>query len=124
IRFVAAFTVLAGLLILASSIATTKYRRTREAVLYKTLGATRARVWRIFAVEYATLGLIAGFVSAFLAAGATWGVMKFVMEIEYVPDFRSLAAGVAISLVLTVAVGVLSTLDVLAAKPLQVLRGE
>ncbi|HWI63471.1 MAG TPA: ABC transporter permease, partial [Symbiobacteriaceae bacterium] len=46
IRFVAAFTVLAGLLILASSIATTKYRRTREAVLYKTLGATRARVWR------------------------------------------------------------------------------
>ncbi|HYF91105.1 MAG TPA: FtsX-like permease family protein [Symbiobacteriaceae bacterium] len=124
IRFVAGFSVLAGLLILASSIATTKYRRTREAVLYKTLGATRARVWRIFAVEYAALGLIAGFVSAFLAAVATWGVMKYVMEIDYVPDVRSLAVGVLISLVLTIAVGVLSTIDVLAAKPLQVLREE
>lgn len=124
IRFVAGFSVLAGLLILASSIATTKYRRTREAVLYKTLGATRWRVWKIFAVEYATLGLIAGFVSAFLAAAATWSVMKWVMEIDYIPDVRSLVIGVAISLVLTVAVGVISTVDVLAAKPLQVLRQE
>lgn len=124
IRFVAGFSVIAGLLILASSIATTKYRRTREAVLYKTLGATRGKVWRIFAIEYATLGMVAGGVSAFLAAGTTWAVMKYVMETDYTPDWLAISAGVGISLVLTVAVGVISTVDVLAAKPLQVLRQE
>jgi putative ABC transport system permease protein len=124
IRFVAGFSVLAGLIILASSIATTKFRRTREAVLYKTLGATRRKVWTIFAVEYAALGLAAGLVSAVLAGVASWGVLKYVMEIEYTPPVSTLLIGVGISVVLTIIVGVVSTLDVLAAKPLQVLRQE
>lgn len=124
IRFVAGFSVAAGLVILASSIAATKFRRTREAVLYKTLGATRGRVWRIFAVEYAALGLVAGLVGAVLSAGATWAVLKWVMEVTYKLEALPLLAGLGITILLTVAVGVVSTLDVLAAKPLQVLREE
>ncbi|HLN59949.1 MAG TPA: FtsX-like permease family protein [Symbiobacteriaceae bacterium] len=124
IRFVAAFSVIAGLIILASSIATTKFRRTREAVLFKTLGATRGRVWRIFAVEYAVLGLVAGLMSTILAVAATYSVLRWVMEVKYQFEALPLLAGVVISVVLTVIVGVLSTLDVLRAKPLQVLREE
>jgi putative ABC transport system permease protein len=124
IRFVAGFSVAAGLIILASSIAATKFRRTREAVLYKTLGATRRKVWQIFAMEYAALGLVAGIVGAGLSAVAAWGVLRWVMEVKYVPEVMPLLAGVGITVVLTVAVGVLSTLDVLAARPLQVLREE
>jgi len=122
IRFVAGFSVLAGLIILASSIATTKFRRTREAVLFKTLGATRGRVWRIFAVEYAILGLVAGLVGAGLAVAASWSMLTYVMEVKYQWNLLPLVAGVGLSVALTVAVGVLSTLDVLAAKPLHVLR--
>ncbi|MFZ5815236.1 MAG: ABC transporter permease [Bacillota bacterium] len=124
IRFVAGFSVAAGLIILASSIAATKFRRTREAVLFKTLGATRAKVWRIFAVEYAALGLVAGIVGSLLAAGAAWYVMNYLMDIRYIPGALPVLAGVGATVVLTVLVGVLSTLDVLAAKPLQVLRDE
>jgi putative ABC transport system permease protein len=124
IRFVAGFSVAAGLIILASSIATTKFRRTREAVLFKTLGATRGRVWRIFATEYALLGLVAGVVGAVLSVGATWAVLTYVMDMKYRLEPLPLLIGAGLAVLLTVAVGVLSTLDVLAAKPLQVLREE
>ncbi|HEY3368738.1 MAG TPA: FtsX-like permease family protein [Symbiobacteriaceae bacterium] len=124
IRFVAGFSVAAGLIILASSIAATKFRRTREAVLYKTLGATRSRVWRMFAVEYATIGLVAGIVGAGLAAGVTWALLRFVMESTYHFELLPLLAGIGVTIVLTVAVGVLSTVDVVSAKPYQVLREE
>ncbi|MFZ5827237.1 MAG: ABC transporter permease [Bacillota bacterium] len=124
IRFVAGFSVAAGLIILASSIAATKFRRTREAVLFKTLGATRSKVWRIFAVEYAALGLVAGIVGSLLAAVAAWYVMNYLMDVRYMPGPLPVLAGVVATVVLTVTVGVLSTLDVLAAKPLQVLREE
>ena len=124
IRFVAGFSVAAGLIILASSIAATKFRRTREAVLFKTLGATRSRVWRIFAVEYVALGLVAGIVGAGLSLIAGWAVLKWVLDVPMRVSPWAVAGGVGVTVLLTVAVGVLSTLDVLAAKPLQVLREE
>lgn len=124
IRFVAAFSVAAGLIILASSIAATKFRRTREAVLYKTLGASRGRVWRIFAVEYAALGVVAGLVGVGLAAVAAWAILTYLIEARYTPELMPLVTGFAVTVLLTVVVGVVSTLDVLAAKPLQVLREE
>ncbi|MDB4894681.1 MAG: putative Uncharacterized ABC-type transport system, permease component YbbP, partial [Firmicutes bacterium] len=120
IRFVAGFSVAAGLIILASSIAATKFRRTREAVLYKTLGASRKRVLQIFAMEYTALGFVAGIMGAGLATAAAWGTLTYVMQVKYHFEILPLLAGVAITVVLTVVVGVVSTLDVLAAKPLQV----
>ena len=57
VRFLAGFSIFAGLMILASSIASTRFRRMREAVVLKTLGATRMRIVRTFSVEFSVLGL-------------------------------------------------------------------
>ena len=57
VRFLAGFSIFAGLMILASSIAGTRFRRMREAVVLKTLGATRMRIVRTFSVEFSVLGL-------------------------------------------------------------------
>lgn len=124
IQFVAGFSILAGLVILSSSIVSTKYRRTRDAVLYKTLGASRRRVWQIFAMEYATLGLVAGLVGAVISVTAAWVVLEQVLEVSYHFEALPVLIGVIGTVLLTVLVGILSTLDVLAAKPLQVLREE
>src|ERR1700687_133476 len=67
IRFLAAFSIFAGLIILASSIAGTRYRRIREVVVLKTLGATRARIAIVFSIEFAVLGLVAGLVGVTFA---------------------------------------------------------
>src|ERR1700753_4418118 len=60
IQFLAGFSTFAGIVILASAIAGTRYRRIREVVVLKTLGATRPRIAAIFSLEFAVLGLIAG----------------------------------------------------------------
>ncbi len=59
IQFLAGFSTFAGIVILASAIAGTRYRRIREVVVLKTLGATRPRIASIFSIEFAVLGLIA-----------------------------------------------------------------
>ena len=56
VRLLAGFSILAGLTILASSIASTRFRRMQEAVVLKTLGATRMRIVRTFSVEFAFWG--------------------------------------------------------------------
>jgi putative ABC transport system permease protein len=61
IRFLSAFAILAGAIILAASVAGTRFRRVREVVILKTLGGTRSQVQRIFSVEFLTLGAVAGF---------------------------------------------------------------
>ena len=67
IQFLAAFSIFAGIVILASAIAGTRYRRIREVVVLKTLGATRPRIASIFSIEFAVLGLIAGAVGLVFA---------------------------------------------------------
>ena len=69
IRFVSAFTVLAGIVILASSVIATRLRRVRETAILKTLGATRARVTGIFSVEFLILGLSCGTDGQFVGNG-------------------------------------------------------
>ena len=67
IRFLSAFAILAGAVILAASVAGTRFRRVREVVILKTLGATRAAAGRIFSIEFLTLGAVAGLMGALLA---------------------------------------------------------
>ena len=77
VQFLAAFSIFAGIIILASSIAGTKYRRIREVVVLKTLGATRARIATIFSIEFAVLGLVAGTVGICFANFIAWALEKF-----------------------------------------------
>jgi hypothetical protein len=60
IRFMAGASILAGLVILGGSIAATRFRRVREAAILKSLGATRGMLLRSLAIEYVTLGVLAG----------------------------------------------------------------
>ena len=68
IRFISGFTMLAGAVMVASSIAGTRFRRMREVVILKTLGATRRRIAWIFSVEFLALGAVAGLMGSLLAS--------------------------------------------------------
>ncbi|AFL88530.1 putative ABC-type transport system involved in lysophospholipase L1 biosynthesis, permease component [Terriglobus roseus DSM 18391] len=123
VQFLAGFSIFAGLVILASAIAGTRYRRIREVVVLKTLGATRSRIAAIFSIEFATLGLIAGFVGLIFANLTTRIVLRQ-LDLDY--HFLTLInvcalLGVAL---LTVATGWLASFRVLGQKPLEVLREE
>src|SRR5207244_9358610 len=60
VRFMASFSIAAGLVVMAGALAATRYQRLYESVILKTLGATRWAIARAFAGEYACLGATAG----------------------------------------------------------------
>src|SRR5205085_5819809 len=76
VRFISVFAILAGVIILASSVAGSRFRRVQEVVILKTLGATRRRVAGIFSVEFLVLGAVAGVMGSFLATGFSSLLLK------------------------------------------------
>ena len=123
IQFLAAFSIFAGVIILASSIAGTKYRRIREVVVLKTLGATRARIATIFSIEFAVLGLVAGTVGIVFAniiARTLLHQLNVAYKSEVVLNLSALLG----TAVLTVVTGWVASHRILGQKPLEVLREE
>jgi putative ABC transport system permease protein len=124
VSFVGGFVFLCGVLILAGSVAMTKYQRMYEAAILKTLGAEKKLIVCITLVEYGVLGLLAGLIGSSAAIGLTWALSKTNINIpwRFVPSINLL--GVAMTLLLVAAVGVLSSWDVIMKKPLGILRAE
>jgi putative ABC transport system permease protein len=123
IQFLAAFSIFAGIIILASSIAGTRYRRIREVVVLKTLGATRARIAAVFSIEFAVLGLVAGLVGvtfANLIARVLLGRLTVVYHFQWIWALAALLGTAA----LTVVTGWLASHRILGQKPLEILREE
>lgn len=124
VRFMAAFCIAVGLVILLGAISTTKFQRIREAVLLKTLGATRGKVARVLALEYLLLGALAGAVGAVAAGGLSWGLVTQVFggvwDLSLLP-YLVAWIGTALLIAFT---GMAGSLDILVRKPLDVLREE
>ena len=73
IRFMAAFTLATGTLVLVGALATSRFQRIREGALLRTLGATRSQIFRIVLAEYLALGAMAAAVAAVLSVGGGVG---------------------------------------------------
>jgi putative ABC transport system permease protein len=123
VRLLAGFSILAGLMILASSIASTRFRRMREAVVLKTLGATRMRIVRTFSVEFSVLGLLAGSVGVVFANVLT-RVLLHRLEIGFQIEWGATAVALAGTAVLATATGWIASYRILGLRPLEVLREE
>ncbi|GAB2599954.1 ABC transporter permease [Spirosoma areae] len=124
IQFMALFSILTGLLVLASSVVISKYQRLRESVLLRTLGASRGQILRITALEYGLLGLLAAFSGILLSIGGTWALAQFVFDVPYRPDFIPLLTITVVVTLLTLLIGVFNSREVLVRPPLDVLRAE
>lgn len=124
IRAVALFCVLAGGLVMAAALAATRYRRLYESVILKALGATRSLIARSFAAEYALLGGVAGLIGVCLGSLLSWVVLTYFFELTWSLHPDVLLTGVSLTVLLTLAVGFLSTYRLLGQRPLAVLRHE
>jgi putative ABC transport system permease protein len=123
IRFLAGFSILAGLTILASSIASTRFRRMREAVVLKTLGASRTRIVKTFSVEFSVLGLLAGVVGVIFANLLT-RVLLHKMQVGFHVEWWAAVAALIGTAVLATGTGWIASYRILGLRPLQVLREE
>jgi putative ABC transport system permease protein len=123
VRFLAGFSIFAGLMILASSIAGTRFRRMREAVVLKTLGATRMRIVRTFSVEFSVLGLLAGSVGVVFANVLT-RVLLHKLDVGFHVEWFATLVALLGTAVLATATGWIASYRILGLRPLEVLREE
>jgi putative ABC transport system permease protein len=122
IRAAAGVALIASVLVLAGALAAGNKARIHDAVVLKTLGATRMTLIAAFALEYMLIGLATA-VFALLAGGvAAWFVVARIMTLpsHFMPEV--VAATLVFALVITVGIGLTGTWRVLGHKAAPVLR--
>ncbi len=124
VRFISMFAILAGIVILASSVAGTRFRRIREVVILKTLGATRFRVAGIFSVEFLVLGAVAGLMGSLLATAFSALLLKRWLDADFRIDLMPNVICIVLTALVANAAGWLASYRILSQKPLEVLRTE
>jgi putative ABC transport system permease protein len=124
ISFVGSFVILSGVLILIGSIALTKSQRIYENAILKTLGANRRTLATILFAEYGLLGTMAGIIGAGFAVLLSWVVSRYLLDIQWYFDPTLAIAGILVTAVLVMVIGVLASFDVLFRRPLATLRSQ
>jgi putative ABC transport system permease protein len=122
IRGASLITILAAILVLGGALAAGHRNRVYDAVILKTLGATRGRLVGAYALEYLLLGLATGVFGVAAGSISAWLVVTEVMNFTFVwlPGPAMVAATAALAL--TLAFGLIGTFTALGHKPAPVLR--
>jgi len=124
VRFLALFSIVTGLVVLAGAVINSKFVRIKENVLLRTIGARTSQIVKITLIEYGYLGLFSALTALVLSLGGGWLLTKFFFEVQLVANYLELlfiSVGVVI---LTVFIGWLNSREVINTSPLQALRKE
>jgi len=122
IRGASAVTLISAILVLGGALAAGHRHRVYDAVILKTLGATRARLLGAYALEYLMIGFATAIFGVIAGSLAAWMIVTRLMTLSFVWQADSAAAVVLAALVVTVGLGLAGTLLALNQKPATVLR--
>ncbi len=117
-------TLISGALVLVGAVAAGQRRRTRDAIILRTLGASRGQIRTAWLVEFGSLGLAAGLIAALVGTLASYGVVHYLMHFDWTFLPGRLAATLIASLAMMLAFGYAGTATALRAKPAPMLRNE
>jgi putative ABC transport system permease protein len=122
VRAASLVTILAGLFVLAGAISAGQRARLYDSTVLKVLGATRARIASVYAIEYGLIGIITGAIA--LAAGTlgAWLVTKYVFEVDLVFDTGAALLTIVGGGAATLLFGLGAAWAALSAKPAALLR--
>jgi putative ABC transport system permease protein len=122
IRGASAVTLISAILVLGGALAAGHRHRVYDAVILKTLGATRARLLGAYALEYLMIGFATAIFGVISGSVAAWLIVTRLMTLSFIWQAGSAAGVVAAALIVTVGLGLAGTLLALNQKPATVLR--
>src|SRR6516165_5293315 len=122
IRGASAVTLISAILVLGGALAAGHRHRVYDAVILKTLGATRARLLAAYALEYLMIGLATAVFGVIAGSVAAYLIVTRLMTLSFVWEVSSAAGVVLAALIVTVGLGLVGTLLALNQKPASVLR--
>ncbi len=122
IRGASAITLVVAALVLGGALAAGHRHRVYDAVILKTLGATRRRLLSAYSIEYLLIGAATALFGVMSGSLAAWLIVAQLMHLSFVwLPWPALAAAAAAVLV-TVALGLVGTYTALGQKPAPILR--
>ena len=122
IRGASAVTLISAILVLGGALAAGHRHRVYDAVILKTLGATRARLLGAYVLEYLMIGLATAVFGVIAGSVAAWLIVTRLMTLSFVWQAGSATEVVIAALIVTVGLGLVGTLVALNQKPAPVLR--
>jgi putative ABC transport system permease protein len=122
IRGASAVTLISAVLVLGGALAAGHRHRVYDAVILKTLGATRGRLLGAYALEYLLIGFATAVFGVIAGSVAAWLIVTRLMTLSFVWQAGSAAVVVVTALIVTVGLGLAGTLLALNQKPAAVLR--
>lgn len=124
IRFLSAFTILTGLIVLVGTIVSSRYQRIRESAILRTLGAARRQIQWILIVEYLILGTLAGTAGVLLATIAAWALGVHFYGMKFSIPWVSCLIAIFLTTAITLAAGLFTSRGIASQSPLQLIREE
>ena len=118
----ASVAILAGIAVLIGAIAAAREARTYDGVILRTLGATRAQVLCVQALEYAFLTIVLAALSLLLGLGGAWYVVTQLFDFVWLPSYPAVLATLAAGAGLTMVIGLIGAWPILSARPARALR--
>jgi putative ABC transport system permease protein len=122
IRGASAVTLISAILVLGGALAAGHRHRVYDAVILKTLGATRLRLLGAYTLEYLMIGAATAVFGVAAGSVAAWLIVTRLMTLGFEWQAGSAATVVAAALLVTVGFGLVGTLMALNRKPASVLR--
>jgi putative ABC transport system permease protein len=122
IRGASALTLVAAALVLGGALAAGHRYRVYDAVILKTLGATRLRLLTAYCIEYSLIGGATALFGVIAGSLASWLIVVQLMHLPFTwLPWPALAAALG-AVVVTVILGLAGTFTALGQKPAPVLR--
>lgn len=122
VRVAASLALLVSMLVLGGALAAGHRQRRQDAVILKTLGATRSRLLTIFLLEYGLLGIATAVFALAAGTGAAWYVVTQVMTLPFTAMAGVAASAALIALAVTLGLGLAGTWRILSVKAAPLLR--
>jgi putative ABC transport system permease protein len=122
LRGASSVTLITAALVLGGALAASQRFRVYDAVILKTLGATRGRLTAAYALEYLLIGLATAIFGVTAGTIAAYFVVTKLMEFPFVWVAGAAFEAAVVALLVTVAIGLAGTFNALGRKPAAVLR--
>jgi putative ABC transport system permease protein len=121
-RGASAIAILSSILVLAGALAAGRMARIKDAVVLKTLGATRRQLLTAYLMEYGLLGLITAIFGLIAGTAAGYGIVSQAMRLPFEMDWMMTIISLILALFVTVVLGLMGTWRILGEKPAHYLR--
>lgn len=122
VRVAASLALVVSMLVLGGALAAGNRQRRQDAVILKTLGATRRRLLGAFTLEYGLLGIATALFAVIAGSISAWYVVTRVMDLEFALHPVVGATALATAVAVTLGLGLAGTWRILGIKPASLLK--